>query len=139
MQSFKWMFGVAALCAIALPMTLCAEDAQIPSAYLADGTDSPIAVYVAAAKGEGESVTSDFGLGVDNATLANLSGGTQVIQNTTLTGTVTNDSADHVVSGDNVITGGSFSGAAGIPTVIQNSGSNVLIQSATVLNVQFKP
>jgi hypothetical protein len=80
-----------------------------------------------------------MGKGVDNATLAAMSGGTMVVQNTTLNGTVTNDSADHVVAGGNIITGGAFAGEAGIPTVIQNSGSNVLIQSATVLNVQMKP
>lgn len=81
----------------------------------------------------------DLGQRVDNATLAGLSGGTMVIQDTTLTGTVNNNSADRVVTGDNLITGGSLSAATGFPTVIQNSGNNVLIQNATVLNVQFKP
>ncbi|QNK03645.1 hypothetical protein H8F01_02215 [Dyella telluris] len=80
-----------------------------------------------------------MGTGVDNATLDGLSGGTLVVQNTTLTGTVSNDTADHVISGANVITGGAFSGEAGIPMVIQNSGSNVLIQNATVISVEFKP
>ena len=38
----------------------------------------------------------------------------------------------------NVIQGASFANASGMPTVIQNSGSNVLIQNATVINLQFK-
>jgi hypothetical protein len=135
---FKWMLGFTALCATATPLILCAEDAQIPPAYLADGTQSPIAVYVAAAKAEDES-SAIIGQGVDNATLDGMSGGTMVTQNTTLTGTVSNDSADQVNGGANVLTGGSFGGAAGIPVVVQNSGSNVLIQNAVVINVQFKP
>ena len=32
-----------------------------------------------------------------------------------------------------------FNGAAGVPMVIQNSGNNVLIQNATIVNVQFQP
>jgi hypothetical protein len=36
-----------------------------------------------------------------------------------------------------VIAGGSFSNASGLPTVIQNTGANVLIQNATIVNVRF--
>ncbi|TBR40723.1 hypothetical protein EYV96_06715 [Dyella terrae] len=68
-----------------------------------------------------------------------MSGGTNVKQNTTLNGTVTGNTASRVVSGSNAISGESFSGASGLPTVIQNTGSNVLIQNATVVNVQFTP
>ncbi|WP_430390631.1 hypothetical protein [Dyella sp. 20L07] len=139
MRTFKWVFGVTALCVAASPLLLYAEDAHIPPAYLLDGVESPIAVYVAATRSQAENPTTDIGKGVDNATLAEMSGGTMVVQNTTLNGTVSNDSADHVISGSNIITGGAFAGETGIPTVIQNSGNNVLIQSATVLNVQFKP
>jgi hypothetical protein len=138
-RTFKWMLGFTALCMTATPLLLCAEDAQIPAAYIMDGAESPIAVYIAATRSEPANPTTDIGKGVDNATLADMSGGTMVVQNTALNGTVTNDSADHVIAGGNIITGGAFTGEAGIPTVIQNSGSNVLIQSATVLNVQFKP
>jgi hypothetical protein len=133
------MLGLTACCALAAPALLCAEDAQIPPAYLADGADSPIAVYVAATHVEHEEAAAGLGTGVDNATLADLSGGTLVWQDTTLSGTVSDNSADHLSTGDNVITGNSLSGATGFPTVIQNSGNNVLIQNATVLNVQFKP
>lgn len=40
-------------------------------------------------------------------------------------------------TGANVITEGSFANSSGIPTVIQNSGNNVLIQNATVVNVKM--
>lgn len=139
MRSFKWLVGFTVVCAAAGPAVLCAEEANTPPAYFANGAHSPVAVYVAAARVEGDGASNDLGQRVDNASLANMSGGTMVIQNTNLDGTVSNNSADHVISGDNTITGGSFAGEVGIPVVIQNSGSNVLIQNATVLNVQFKP
>ena len=42
------------------------------------------------------------------------------------------------VTGNNTITGGAFAGASGLPTVIQNSGNNVIIQNGTVLNLTVK-
>jgi len=135
-RSFKWMLGTSALCACLAPFASQAEQG-IP-AYLAQGSDSPIAAYVAASHADHQEVANSLGESVDSATLATLSGGTLVMQNTNLNGTVSDNEADHVVTGDNVITGGSINGATGFPTVIQNSGNNVLIQNATVLNVEFK-
>jgi len=80
-----------------------------------------------------------LGRSVDSTRLATLSGGTEVSEKMTLNGTVSNNSADHVVTGANAISSNSFSGAAGLPMVIQNTGNNVLIQNATIVNVQFQP
>lgn len=80
-----------------------------------------------------------FGRSIDSSALAKLSGGTNVTSNMTLTGTVSNNVDTNVATGFNEITSGSFSGASGIPMVIQNTGNNVLIQNATILNVQFQP
>ena len=80
-----------------------------------------------------------LGPSVDIDTLAKSSGGTEVIQQMTLDGTVSDNHADHVLTGDNVISTGSFVAAAGMPMVIQNTGNNVLIQNATIVNVQFQP
>lgn len=55
-----------------------------------------------------------------------------------LQGAVSGNSAVAVATGANVIADGSFSNASGLPMVIQNSGANVLIQNATIVNVQFK-
>lgn len=55
-----------------------------------------------------------------------------------LQGAVSGNRAIAVVTGNNVITEGSFANASGLPTVIQNSGANVLIQNATIVNIQFK-
>jgi hypothetical protein len=83
-----------------------------------------------------------FGPTIKTSELAKLSGGTNVTTTTnamTLNGTVSNNTDVDVMSGLNSIGGGSFAGSAGIPMVIQNSGDNVLIQNATIVNVQFKP
>lgn len=42
------------------------------------------------------------------------------------------------VTGSNLVTSQAFSGSSGIPTVIQNSGNNVIIQNATILNLQMQ-
>ena len=84
---------------------------------------------------------SAFGLGpsVGNAQLAGLSGGANTYQTITLNGTVSNTSTTDVATGFNEIGGGAFANAAGFPMVIQNSGNSVLIQNATIINVQMQP
>lgn len=52
-------------------------------------------------------------------------------------GSVGGNTATGVIAGDNKVDGGAFANAAGINTVIQNSGANVLIQNGTAVNVQF--
>lgn len=82
----------------------------------------------------------DSGLGPALAarTLAGLRGGdSQVTVEVDNQGTVEGNTASHVVAGDNRIDGGAFANAAGLTTVIQNSGSNVLIQNGTSVNVRF--
>ena len=61
-----------------------------------------------------------------------------VLNDTKLNGDVANNSATNVNTGSNTIDSGSFANMSGIPVVIQNSGANVLIQNATVINLQFK-
>jgi hypothetical protein len=64
-------------------------------------------------------------------------GGDALIGQNDLTGRVASNTANRVETGSNSISQGSFANASGLPTVIQNSGANVLIQNATVLNVRF--
>jgi hypothetical protein len=61
-----------------------------------------------------------------------------VFNDTKLNGDVANNSAFNVQTGSNTIDAGSFANMSGIPVVIQNSGANVLIQNATVINLQFQ-
>jgi len=51
---------------------------------------------------------------------------------------VANNSAFNVMTGSNSIADGSFTNSSGFPMVIQNSGSNVLIQNATIINLQYQ-
>lgn len=61
-----------------------------------------------------------------------------VLNDTRLNGGVAGNSATNVNTGSNTIDAGSFANMSGIPVVIQNSGANVLIQNATVINLQFQ-
>lgn len=80
----------------------------------------------------------DFGPAADSGKLDQSRGGTDTKTDVKLDGVVTGNSATNVNTGGNVIDAGSFANMSGIPVVIQNSGANVLIQSSTVINVQFK-
>jgi hypothetical protein len=53
-------------------------------------------------------------------------------------GMVSDNVAYDLTTGHNYIGEGSFSGASGFPTVIQNSGNNVLIQNSTNINLQLQ-
>ncbi|CAG9173903.1 hypothetical protein [Cupriavidus pinatubonensis] len=61
-----------------------------------------------------------------------------VVNDMRLHGTVGDNLTVNPISGSNFVTDGAFANAAGIPTAIQNSGNSVLIQNATIINVQFK-
>lgn len=71
--------------------------------------------------------------------LRSLRGGTDTVTTEAkLGGAVTGNAAMNVLTGSNIIDAGSFSNATGMPIVIQNTGANVLIQNATVINLQMK-
>lgn len=91
-----------------------------------------VAVGVASALGT-------FAGALGDEQLAALRGGTDTPwSDMRLNGTVGNNAATNVVTGANIISEGAFSNASGLPMVIQNSGANVLIQNATIVNVQFQ-
>ncbi|MEN3292334.1 MAG: hypothetical protein V7642_1587 [Burkholderiales bacterium] len=53
-------------------------------------------------------------------------------------GLVGSNAANNVITGMNSISEGAFTNASGLPIVIQNSGANVLIQNATIVNIQLQ-
>ena len=74
-----------------------------------------------------------------SANLERQRGGTDTHNNDmNLDGRVVGNSAINVATGSNSIDTGSFANMSGIPVVIQNSGANVLIQRATIINLQLK-
>jgi len=89
----------------------------------------------------GEEQKAVLGKPISAKTLAEKRGGRElktVVNLNDVRGTVENNSATNVVTGNNTISA-SFAGAAGVPMVIQNTGNNVLIQNATIVNVQLQP
>lgn len=71
------------------------------------------------------------------ATLDDLRGGAAVRNDMDLNGVTSGNSAFQVQTGNNTIDAGSFANMSGLPVVIQNSGANVLIQNATIVNLQM--
>lgn len=82
---------------------------------------------------------ADFSTAVPDSALADFRGGTTTISNLNdLNGSLYNNTALDSVTGSNYITDGALTGNSGFSTVIQNSGNNVLIQNATILNLQVQ-
>jgi len=80
-----------------------------------------------------------LGVAVRSDQLDHQRGGTDTVNNNMqLDGSVHGNVANNVVTGSNGIDAGSFANMSGIPTVIQNTGANVLIQNATIINLQLK-
>ncbi|WP_341914440.1 hypothetical protein [Polaromonas sp. YR568] len=84
--------------------------------------------------------SAGFDQPVDLATLDSQRGGSQFVlvhNDMTLTGSTAGNMAEQVNTGSNAISAGAFANMNGIPVVIQNSGANVLIQNAVILNLQM--
>lgn len=56
-----------------------------------------------------------------------------------LNGVVSNNTAIGNNTGDNIVSDGAYSNAAGFLSTVQNSGNNVLIQNSTIINVAIEP
>jgi hypothetical protein len=77
---------------------------------------------------------------VSNDQLARQRGGadTRVLNFMDLDAALHSNSARANVSGNNAVGGSAFSNMSGLATVIQNSGNNVIIQNATILNLDLR-
>lgn len=113
----------------ASPSTTTANSAADASATPSGATASATAVQPESQNG--------FGVAMSNDQLEEHRGGDALIGQNYLTGSVASNSAYKVETGSNSISDGSFTNSNGLPTVIQNTGANVLIQNATILNVRF--
>ena len=111
---------------LAWPLATLAVQPPVVSGHL----ETQAAAIDPAAVPLGKAVTEDA--------LSQLRGGdASVAVSVDNNGSVAGNSAVNVVSGDNRIGEGAFANASGLPMIIQNSGSNVLIQNGTSINVQF--
>ncbi len=87
---------------------------------------------------ETESGTDSLGMVVPNAELAQYRGGTALqLSEMNLDSRLINNQAIANVTGSNFVTQDAFSGSSGFSTVVQNSGNNVIIQNATILNLSL--
>lgn len=76
---------------------------------------------------------------VDASALSSNRGGTDIqLSKIKSDGLVQDNHASNLTTGVNIISDGALAGASGIPTVIQNSGNNVLIQNSTIVNVKMQ-
>lgn len=133
MRSVEWAPRVFLALTILLPGLAVAADAaqyeetSVHSASV-DAASLPAVVQV---KG--------MGIAVDAEKLDGYRGGSSAVSNTILpSGLVKDNTAINIVTGMNSINEGAFSNASGMPTVIQNTGANVLIQNSTIVNVQLQ-
>lgn len=143
----------ALFAALALPAFAGEFDALVPAGapMFADATsipalppDSGEATSILASSDAAQApVTPAFGTAMPTERLDTMRGGDGNVTTTTnradVRGNVGGNTATNVIGGGNLVADGSFGNAAGISTVIQNSGSNVLIQNSTIVNVQFVP
>jgi hypothetical protein len=125
--------GVAMWCMAGLACAQHAPDAAFQPVVIEPAFVEPAAVDATVAPDPA------FGAAVDPGALSDLRGGdAQLVDNDILVnGRVEDAIADDVLTGSNAVTSGSFANASGISTVIQNTGANVLIQNAMIVNVKF--
>lgn len=113
------------------------ESVVTPSATNAPSTSNATDAVAAAATPAAPAGNSEFGVAMTADQLDQRRAGDALIGQNYLTGSVADNTASRVQTGSNTISEGSFANSSGLPTVIQNTGANVLIQNATVLNVRF--
>ena len=135
--------SVATLAALSwTPPVFADEQSTASPASAAVATPSTVSPSYALSPAASESATTrrnPFGSKpMVAAVLATKRGGDRVFNDAQLKGVVADNQASNLTTGMNVISDGAFSGASGLSTVIQNSGNNVLIQNATIVNVQLK-
>jgi hypothetical protein len=125
-SNWRYALAIAVIAASLAPVTASAESSD-------DETDvRPVKVVEPRLPGFGAAV-EDQALevqrgGQDDAYFNDLRTKAQVYQTST----------SNVSTGDNTINGGAFTNSNGMPVVVQNSGNNVVIQNATILNLQVK-
>ena len=114
--------------------------ALLPSGWaLANGpNDAQVPVEASPSQAVGAGIKG-LGTPIEGGVLKAFRGGFDLVKNDMqLSGTVSNNVAAHTISGSNFISDNAFSNASGLPMVVQNSGSNVLIQNATIIHVQMQ-
>ncbi len=95
---------------------------------------------VAEPPGSGDAPDPALGASLPDTALASERGGSAFPVNNIneLNAQLYDNQAAGNVTGTNSVSGSAFAGISGFATVVQNSGNNVIVQNATILNVQLK-
>jgi hypothetical protein len=126
--------GLAALAVLAVASTALAQEPAVDSAP--GETASAGSTVQLPSSAAGPSLLR--GKALDDDVLAENRGGAQ-LSDMKLEGVVAENNAVAIgATGTNVISQGAFANSTGVPMVVQNSGNNVLIQNATIVNVEVK-
>ena len=112
---------------LALSISSPSNSESLDSTDSTDSTDEQFLQDAALSDGELDSNRGEGAVDIDIDALT--------INQVEINGANYGNVARGTISGDNVITNGSFAGANGLFDVIQNTGNNVLIQKATIVNI----
>jgi hypothetical protein len=134
--------GLCAAMLAALPCALAGQPQDGPG-RAAEAATAPAGNRAPAAGADarpaaGSAIPAALARPASAGELEGMRGGAGMSSSATLSGELNGNSATQVATGNNLIQSGSFANAAGLPVVIQNSGANVLIQNATVINLELK-
>lgn len=123
-----------------LALVLCSSGWSLASEATSDDMPQAVAsVAEVSVTPPAPVVVSGFGVPMASSRLDGYRGGFDLVKNDMqLSGSVANNAAVNITTGSNYIADGAFTNASGFPTVIQNTGSNVLIQNATIINLQYQ-
>lgn len=83
-------------------------------------------------------VLAELGATLPDSALSDQRGKATISNKNDVDGALYRNQATNTVSGGNFVTEGALSDSTGLFTVIQNSGNNVLIQNATILNLDVR-
>jgi len=124
MRNLNLSIFALAFLVVSIPLSHHARADQADQADQTDATDL---------------ATDYFGTAVPTDTLDTLRGGEdQYLNDMKLYAQLYDNKALSNVTGNNIVTQDAFAGAQGYATVIQNSGNNVIIQNATILNLRMQ-
>ena len=139
-MSIPSIAAIAALHLLALP----AQAQSLPAVPFVDvAVPLPFEAGTPAAETDAPVTDPRLGAAIGGDALDDMRGGsdskTTVTNVSDVNGNVDGNTAINAITGGNLVDGAAFGNAAGLSTVIQNSGNNVLIQNSTVVSVLFTP